>query len=134
MIVNVPNSAVNRLSGDKSVNLVYTHGDQPMHIQINSCDAFLPDGKTANPFRDVRVRQAMNYAIDLDKIIKTILTGKETKTNGTGTDAPGFDPKLITYYKYDPAKAKQAARGRGLPQRPARRVKAYEPGWTLGLL
>src|SRR5262249_601441 len=84
LIVNVPNSAQDRLSKDKSLNLAFTQGNQPMHIQINSCEQFMPDGKTPNPFRDVRVRQAMNYAIDLDKIIKTILTGKETKTLGIG--------------------------------------------------
>jgi len=62
---------------------------------------------TKKPFDDVRVRQALNYAIDRDTLSKSIL-------NGTGRPAlqyapvgdAGYDKSLDTY-SYDPAKAKQ---------------------------
>jgi len=57
------------------------------------------------PFNDVRVRQAMNYAINKEAIIKAVLRG-----HGKPADSPlapqvwGYTP--VKTYPYDPAKAK----------------------------
>jgi ABC-type transport system substrate-binding protein len=58
-----------------------------------------------SPFKDVRVRQAFNYAIDRDAVLAVL--------NGVGEPAYGFwkkdDPRFgnpKNSYKYDPAKAK----------------------------
>lgn len=59
--------------------------------------------------RDVRVRQAFNYAIDRDALVKNILYN----IYNIGQPAKGFvTPTLSEYtdltgYAYDPAKAKQ---------------------------
>lgn len=63
--------------------------------------------KKDGPWQDVRVRQAINYAIDRDTIIKTVLQDKAYPTVGIlPTSILGFNDKVTTY-RYDPAQAKQ---------------------------
>lgn len=66
------------------------------------------------PYSDLRVRQALNYAIDKDALVKNILSGLGTVQGGLlpkgwlgYADVPGF--------KYDPAKAKQLLADAGYP-------------------
>jgi peptide/nickel transport system substrate-binding protein len=66
------------------------------------------------PFDDVRVRQALNHAVDKDAIVKNILKGV-----GHVADSP-FGPGMFTYtpimkYAYDPAKAKKLLADAGYP-------------------
>jgi peptide/nickel transport system substrate-binding protein len=60
-------------------------------------------GLAKGPLGDVRVRQAIAYAIDRKTISKTLLAGTPTSEMLT-TD--GNDPKSIAQYSYDPQKAK----------------------------
>jgi len=66
------------------------------------------DPKTgeSNPLRDVRVRQAINYAVDWDSIIKNYLTGREWRTTLIGRTQIGYDPNA-PIYPYDPEKARK---------------------------
>ncbi len=60
-----------------------------------------------NPWRDVRVRQAANYAIDADAIIDNLLTGTEERAYSPFP--AGYDPpigNLPGQYNYDPDKAR----------------------------
>jgi peptide/nickel transport system substrate-binding protein len=61
--------------------------------------------KGAKPLADVRVRQAMNYAIDRTAIARTLFGkyGSGTSQFFSPSDA---NPGLENYYKYNPAKAK----------------------------
>jgi peptide/nickel transport system substrate-binding protein len=72
------------------------------------------DGKLSKPLADVRVRQALNYAVDR-KTITTALFGKY----GTPTEqtvVPGQDGAVDSQtYGYDPAKAKQLLAAAGYP-------------------
>lgn len=69
--------------------------------------------QTKPPFTDKRVRQAMNYAIDKDSIVKDIMRGA-----GRVADSPGppgvWGSINLTPYPYDPAKAKQLLAEAGL--------------------
>ncbi|MEU8340834.1 peptide/nickel transport system substrate-binding protein [Actinomadura meyerae] len=59
------------------------------------------------PFDDVRVRQALHYALDTDKLIKTALLGNAAAaTSFLPAGHPDY-AEAATVYKYDPAKAKQ---------------------------
>ncbi len=58
------------------------------------------------PFKDKRVREAICYAIDRDRIL-SFLTGRASKARGAMPEGvQSYDPKLFSY-PYDPAKAKQ---------------------------
>jgi ABC-type transport system substrate-binding protein len=69
---------------------------------------------TAKPFDDVRVRQALNYALDKSAIVK-LLTGSATPAHGILVPGMlGFDPALAPY-PHDPAKAKALLAAAGYP-------------------
>ncbi|HXE17405.1 MAG TPA: ABC transporter substrate-binding protein [Stellaceae bacterium] len=58
------------------------------------------------PWANVKVRQAMAYAIDKAAIVKGLLHGVPTDYPRLMPDELGYDPNLKDY-KYDPAKARQ---------------------------
>ena len=83
---------------------------------------------TVKPFDDVRVRQAVNYAIDRSRIAK-ILSGQVSPLNQIYPEGmPGYEPNA-DYYPHDPAKAKQLLSEAGLatasrrPSSPSRRTR-----------
>ena len=67
------------------------------------------------PFNDVRVRQAMNYAVNWDEIIAKIMSGFAYRSpSSIGPLTLGFNPNLKPY-AYDPARAKQLLAEAGYP-------------------
>jgi peptide/nickel transport system substrate-binding protein len=58
------------------------------------------------PLADARVRQALNYAVDKQRLVDTFLDGAvKVASQGAVSTAFGFNP-AIKPYPYDPAKAK----------------------------
>lgn len=76
---------------------------------------FLTTGKLlGNP----KLRQAINYAIDREKIIKFVLNGQSSFPGIYGVvppSMPGYDYKSIKGYAYDKEKAKQMLTEAGYP-------------------
>ena len=75
-----------------------------------------------SPFKDVRVRQAFNYAIDRDSVVALL--------NGTAEPAYGFwkksDPRFgkpKNDYKYDPQKARALLTEAGIPANQSVKVR-----------
>jgi ABC-type transport system substrate-binding protein len=69
---------------------------------------------TAKPFDNVKVRQALNYAIDKQRIVQ-LLNGRATVANQVLPPLmPGYD-KSYTGYEYNPDKAKQLLTEAGFP-------------------
>jgi peptide/nickel transport system substrate-binding protein len=67
------------------------------------------------PFNDKRVRQAINYAIDSDLIIKRLVKDKAYRAvSWLPPSSAAFD-KTVKPYPYDPAKAKKLLAEAGLP-------------------
>ncbi|MCC6175774.1 MAG: hypothetical protein IT305_10765 [Chloroflexi bacterium] len=68
-----------------------------------------------DPFRDVHVRQALNYAVDVDSIIRDLIGGRATRVPSVlSAEQFGFDPTLAPY-KYDPELAKKLLADAGFP-------------------
>jgi peptide/nickel transport system substrate-binding protein len=70
----------------------------------------------SKPFDDKRVRQAINYAINKEAMVKDLLKG--TATVATSVTPPAFGwafDSALKPYPYDPAKAKQLLTDAGLP-------------------
>lgn len=70
---------------------------------------------TRGPLADVRVRQAINYAVDINTIIERLVSGRGTRAAGV------IPPVLAGYdstrkpYSFNPAKAKQLLAAAGYP-------------------
>lgn len=62
---------------------------------------------TLAPTDDVKVRQAINYAVNKDAIVNTVYKGTGTKAIAPMTRVMLDDPSLEQYYPFDPNKAKQ---------------------------
>ena len=73
---------------------------------------------TSRVFKDVRVRQAFNYAIDRDKILKYVLQGSASDPAIHGVVPPvmpGYNADKIKGYSFDLEKAKQLMIDAGFP-------------------
>ena len=75
---------------------------------------FLAMNVNMEPFDDVRVRQAMNYAIDVESIIENVLNGLARRLdNPLLPEAFGYIATPV--YSYDPDKAKSLLAEAGYP-------------------
>jgi len=96
-------------------------------------DLFDRTGSVVKALGDIRVRQALNYAIDR-KAIASGLYGRYATPSAQilvpGTD--GYVDSLNDYYPYDPAKAKQLLAAAGYPNGFTLTLGAYNilPGLT----
>jgi peptide/nickel transport system substrate-binding protein/oligopeptide transport system substrate-binding protein len=70
---------------------------------------------TRGPLTDPRVRQAINYAVDTDRIIERLVSGRGTHAAGVIPPALGGYDSTRKPYKYDPARAKQLLAAAGHP-------------------
>lgn len=93
------------LEKDKNLKVVYAARNQPIFLQFSWREATDPKTKAPNPFYDVRVRRAMNHAIDVKAVIKNYMTGREYPTTLLAKDGIGYNPK-VPFYAFNPEKAK----------------------------
>lgn len=77
---------------------------------------YLGMNQAVKPFDDVRVRQAINYAVDTDAIVSQIIKRGSVPARGIlPPGIAGFDPDLKPYH-YDPQKALALLAEAGFPQ------------------
>ncbi|GFN36484.1 glutathione ABC transporter substrate-binding protein [Tepidimicrobium xylanilyticum] len=67
------------------------------------------------PFHDVRVRKALNHAVNVDEIIEVVLEGAGKKATGPINDKVFGYNKDLKGYEYDPEKAKELLAEAGYP-------------------
>lgn len=73
-------------------------------------------GTVSQPLADVRVRQALNYAVDRKAIAKALYGDSNLALSQYSlTGQPGYDASLDARYPYDPAKAKELLAAAGYP-------------------
>jgi peptide/nickel transport system substrate-binding protein len=91
------------VSGFKGSQMKSVPGGRRIYIGIR---------QTFEPFKDKRVRQAMNHAIDFGQISQRLLNGHGIRL-GSIANKPGADPS-IRPYSYDPKKARALLAKAGL--------------------
>ena len=105
MLADVPASDYARIRGNARLRLLTAPGLMAVGVAMSN---------DTGPFKDKRVRQAMNYAVDKDAINRGLYGGATTASQGSPPPAPGYD-KAIKPYPYDPAKAKALLAEAGFP-------------------
>src|SRR5437773_522981 len=99
LIVNVPPDQLPMLAATKSVRVEKIPSCRIISFQI----AQIKGG----PLADKRVRQALNYAVDMQGILDAVLLGNGKRINSwMPPNVWGHDPS-IPFYEYDPKKAKE---------------------------
>ncbi|MFQ5850763.1 MAG: ABC transporter substrate-binding protein [Candidatus Binatia bacterium] len=92
--------------------------NSPNHrvVPVESIEIMFLAMQPKPPFDKKEVRQAVAYAIDRDKIIRTLLQGRATRLDGPlGPGQYGYNPNLKPRYTYNPEKAKQLLARAGYP-------------------
>jgi peptide/nickel transport system substrate-binding protein len=106
VIRSVPVEMAKDLAKDPSVQLIDAHGVRQIYYTFNTTKA---------PLSDVRVRQAINYAVDRDSIVKNVLEGYGEVRGGPFSPKQwGADP-AAKGYTYDPERARTLLREAGYP-------------------
>ncbi|MBU0463657.1 MAG: ABC transporter substrate-binding protein [Proteobacteria bacterium] len=108
--VNIPAFMIPQLEKDPNLKIVSGPSGRVIFIGFNLIDA-----EKAGPLMNKKVRQAINYAVDKQSLIKHVLMGSgEELATPLVPVALGYDP-TIQPYSYDPAKAKQLLAEAGYP-------------------
>jgi peptide/nickel transport system substrate-binding protein len=96
IIQAVPSELIDTLMQTPGIQVKTAPGTQPKWIELNVNKA---------PFDDVRVRQALNYAVDKQLIIDEIYGGRAVALPGPLSPFNNFVNKNLSPYPYDPDKA-----------------------------
>lgn len=106
VINNVPIDDIPRLESHPKVRVEKVEGLRMYFLAMNV---------THKPFDNKLVRQAVNYSIDPEAIIKNIYEGNGFVLNGPlSSNVIGYDPK-IKRYPFDPKKARELLAKAGYP-------------------
>lgn len=106
VIVGLPPIQVKDLQADNNVEVVIAPGYRTIYIGMNH---------KKTPFDNVKVRQAINYAIDKKAIIENILSGLAEYPAGVESKVIMYAATDLQPYDYNPEKAKQLLAEAGLP-------------------
>lgn len=98
LIVNVPPDDLVRLQDDPKVQLIEEAG---MHVWWTAFNT------QKEPFNDVKVRQAVNYAVNKEAIIDGLLQGTGELANSPIPPNVWGHNAEVENYPYDPEKAKE---------------------------
>lgn len=118
---NVPPHLVKEIKNHPKVTVSSAPSVRTIFIPIYTVQCEMIQGSfdctkpVQSPVANRKVRQAINYAVDVDAIIKNVLEGQAIRTATTLTSKHfGYDPK-IKPFPYDPAKAKKLLAEAGYP-------------------
>jgi len=105
-VTNIPPHEADRIEKNPNLRVERVMSMRMIHVALS------PRFK---PFQNRSVRLAMNYAVDIDSIIKHVIEGKAHRAKGfSGPSVIGYNPD-IKPHPYDPAKAKSLLAEAGYP-------------------
>lgn len=102
----VPSSLVQQLQNNQNIEIKMVDGTRVFMLEMNTKKV---------PFDNVKVRQAMNYGIDMDLIVKQTLGGFGKRLAGPMLDNVFGINKSLKPYEYNPDKAKKLLAEAGYP-------------------
>jgi peptide/nickel transport system substrate-binding protein len=104
IINELPVSAISQVESNPETEVMKVNGTRTFFVALNNAKP---------PFDDVRVRKALNYALDKQLIIDKVLDGTATPLSGVmSPDAFAFNPDLEPYaHDLEKAKAQLAEAG-----------------------
>lgn len=107
LVTEVPISSMAQIENNPNTKLGIVTGTRVIFVGL--------DASQDSPLQDVRVRQALNYAVDKQAIIESLLYGlaEETVAMLTPNDL-GYNPDIAPY-PYDPNKARRLLAEAGYP-------------------
>ncbi|TBL75259.1 glutathione ABC transporter substrate-binding protein [Paenibacillus thalictri] len=115
IIVPVVTTDVDRLKSNDKVKVLVEPSSRNLYMSINT---------TRAPFDNPKARQALNYAVDKETIVKKIMSGQaKVAEAAVGELVWGFSS--VGAYPYDPEKAKQLLAEAGV--QPGTTIKLWTP-------
>ena len=106
VVIGIPPIQMESLQKDKNIKTIIKTGFRTIYIGMNL---------KHKPFDDIRVRHAVNYAIDKESIIKYVLNNIGKYPVGVESTVISNSSQDLVPYKYDPEKAKQLLAEAGFP-------------------
>lgn len=114
--MDVPLQDIPRLEASDSIKLLKRPQTKTIFYFLNHTDKLYETDVEGNPFKDIRVRQAMFQAIDIDAIHNKIMRGlSQISGSIISPEIPGYIPELDGRLPYDPDKAKALLAEAGYP-------------------
>lgn len=105
-IKSIQPAQLETIQNDDQLELIRVPGSNVFYIAVNH---------QAEPFDDVRVRQAVCHAIDFDKLVENVYGGLGTRAvNSMPSTIFGYNDE-IQPYAYDPERAKELLTEAGYP-------------------
>lgn len=116
MIATVPLQDVARIAGTQGLRVVEDPSLRLIFLGFSWKPELTAMPGQKNPFLDVKVRQALWHATDLDALQKRIMRGK-SRTTGTmvAPPVPGYAPAVDKPLAYDTAQARKLLAEAGYP-------------------
>ncbi len=117
LLIDVPAQFVSRLEADPNIDVEQTNEFRTLFFgfELGSDVLTYGDAGGTNPFRHLRVRQAIDYAIDADTIARTVMRGLAIPTGQIlAPGNVGYDESLDDTV-YDPDKARSLLADAGYP-------------------
>ena len=108
LVASIPPQYIPRLKKDARTKVAIEKGTRIYHVGFTH--------QIKSPLNDLRVRQAVAYAIDRNVLVKDVAEGYGVVANSPLHDwTEGYDPKQKWPYNYDPEKAKALLKEAGYP-------------------
>ncbi len=107
VIHNPPPEDLARLSANPKLEVKWVPAARALNVNFNS--------RRFKAFQDVRVRQALNYAVDKDALVRFVYKGMSTLLRAPMTEEVAFFNPNLKPYPYNPEQAKKLLAEAGYP-------------------